>query len=165
MSANRLHKTDVDTMVTVVDCKDAVVQVLFSYPDDTIDAMMDCFDEELDYIFQVFDRKMRYSLLADELVEILRDNTEPSCIAVIVRIFLRHGIKAIRMQNDFGSMEWGEVLRGYVKLGPIFVAMGEGQQYKEEEDVLNAAESLCRIRLSGNTTLQSKMHSRLHRIS
>lgn len=132
-----------------VDCREAVVQALFSYPDATIDAMTACVDEELDYIFQAYDRKTRYTLLAEELVEILQDDTDSARVDAIVRIFLRHGIKAIRVPNDFGLMRWGECLRGYVKLGTIFVSLGEGQQHREEEEILNAAESLCRIRLSG----------------
>jgi hypothetical protein len=36
--------------------QELVTQVLFSYPDETIYAITGYFDEELDYILQVYDR-------------------------------------------------------------------------------------------------------------
>ena len=137
------------------DCRETVIQVLYSYPDETIDAVTDYFDEELDYMLEVFDRPLRYSLLAEEMVGILQsDSNSASGVDVIVAIFLRHGINAVRIppSGPLALMGWGEFYKGYVKLGPILVAMGNGQERKEEEDVLCAAESLCRIRLSALAT-------------
>lgn len=131
--------------------KETVIQVLHSYPEETIDAVTDYFDEELDYILGCFDRPLRYSFLAEEMAGILQSNSNNSSVVdIIVAIFLRHGIKAVRSPSGslLTSMGWGDVCSGYIKLGPILVAMGDGQERPEENDVLYAAESLCQIRFS-----------------
>ena len=70
-------------------------------------------------------------------------------IDVIITIFRRHGVAAGRVPSiNASNMRWGENRFGYVKLGPIYVSMGDGQDRKEDDDVLNAAESLCLIRLT-----------------
>ena len=57
----------------VNDFKEAAAQVLYCYPDETIDAMVKYFDEEFDYILDAFDRTLRYSILAEEMVLILQN--------------------------------------------------------------------------------------------
>ena len=129
---------------------EALSQVLYSYGDETIDAITDYFDEEFDYILGTYDRPTRYNLLAEEMVSILLQSTMSSRpIDVIIAIFRRHGIPAGRVPSGSAStMAWGECRHGYMKLGPIYVSMGNGQERKEDDDVLNAAESLCLIRLT-----------------
>ena len=50
---------------------EALTQVLYSYPDETIDAVTDYFDEEFDFILSTYTRPTRYALLAEEMVSIL----------------------------------------------------------------------------------------------
>eukprot|EP00977_Amphora_coffeiformis_P029753 scaffold42761_cov160-Amphora_coffeaeformis.AAC.2 len=129
------------------DYYEVVIQVLYSYPDETIDALIECFDEALDYILEVFDRPLRYCLLAEELVWILQNDSmdSGSDVDTILAIFLRHGVKAVKIPPNGPFPPFTE---DYVRLGPILVAMGNGQERAEEEDILCAAESLCRIRMS-----------------
>jgi hypothetical protein len=130
--------------------QELVTQVIFSYPDETIDAITDYFDEELDYILQVYDRSTRYAFLAEELVEMLLLSADSPAVDLIISIFARYGIEARRMpagaQQSYSR--WGGLFNGYIQLGPISVAMGVGQERSEDEDMLNAAESLCRLRLT-----------------
>ena len=81
---------------------------------------------------------------------LLQSALSSPAIDVIITIFRRHGIAAGRVPsiNNESNMRWGENRFGYVKLGPIYVSMGYGQNQKEDGDVLDAAESLCLIRLT-----------------
>ena len=137
------------TETMVKDRREAVIQLLYSYPDEIIDRIADFFDEEFDFILETYDRPTRYTLLAEEMMDILQNDT--ASIDVVVAIFRRHGIRALRVPNSrdpLRAMPWGEISHGCMKLGPIFVSLGGRQQHKEEDEIINAAESLWSIRLS-----------------
>lgn len=132
---------------------EALAQVLYSYSDETIDAVTDYFDETFDYILGTYNRPTRYILLAEEMVSMLqKSSTSSPAIDAIISILRRHGIEAWRVPWGEGLaaelLAWGECHHGYMLLGPIYVTIGEGEGRKEDEDVLNAAESLCSIRLT-----------------
>ena len=131
------------------DYVEALTQVLYSHPDETIDAVTEYFDEAFDYILETFDRPTRHTLLAEEMVSLLQHSSFDSpTIDMIIAIFRLHGIDAGRLVHRFASTGREECFHNYVTLGPIYVSMGDGQQRKEDEDVLIAAESLCFIRLT-----------------
>ena len=135
----------------VGDCREIVLQLLYSYPE-TIDAITIHFDDAFDYILETYDRSRRNKIFADELMGILQSNDSDiaESVGVIMDIFRYHGICAIRVPpyNKLSFLNWGDNYYNFVKLGPLLVARGRGQTRQEDDDVLDAAESLCRIRLS-----------------
>ena len=143
------HGQRIERSNMVRDWRETVLQLLYSYPDETIDAITIHFDDAFDYILETYDRSRRYKIFADELVGILQSNIAES-VGVIMDIFRYHGICAIRVPpySKLSFLNWGDNYYNFVKLGPLLVARGKGQTRQEDDDVLDAAESLCQIRLS-----------------